>query len=117
MDYIIKAGSNILPAPTQVTSTDELLWSEDTGRTLAGEMIGDVIAEKKTISVKWEFLTDAEAGFICKNLMAGFFPVTFFDNGANTIEAYRSTITKEHIGRLSDGIYYYRSLTCDIVQK
>lgn len=117
MEYIIKAGSTILPAPTQMTSADELLWSSDTGRTLAGEMIGDVIAEKKTLSLKWEFLTAEDVANICSGLETGFFPVTFFDdNRRNTIDVYRSTITKEHLGNLGEH-YYYRSVTCDIVQR
>ena len=118
MEYILKAGNVILPAPVSITTADELIWSSDTGRTMSGLMIGDVIAEKKTISVKWEFLTASDTAIIKNNLCSGFFPLTLFDDGErNTIEVYRGTLTKEHLGNLGDGNYYYRSVTCDIVQR
>lgn len=118
MDYILKAGNVILPAPVAITTADELIWSSDTGRTLSGLMIGDVIAEKKTLSVQWGILTSDQVALIRNSLCSGFFPITFFDDNArNTIEVYRGTLTKEHLGELGDGIYYYRSVTCDIVQR
>lgn len=115
---IISAGSVGLPDPTSIAIDDEIIWSEDTGRNLSGIFIGDVIAEKKKVSVKWEFLRESEVLAIRNNVVKGFFPVTFYDDGANlTITAYRSTLSKESIGRLMDGIYWYRSVTVDIIQR
>ena len=81
-------------------------------------MVGDIIAEKKTLNVNWEVLTETEVSLIKSKLIAGFFPITFRDDGADiTINSYRGTMTKEHIGELGDGVYYYRSCTVSIIQR
>ena len=43
---ILWSGSTTLPAPTSLSVNDELIWTSDTGRTLAGLLVGDVVAEK-----------------------------------------------------------------------
>ena len=40
---ILKAGNVVLPAPSQISIEDEIIWTSDTGRTLSGQMFGDVI--------------------------------------------------------------------------
>lgn len=115
---ILKSGSVVLPAPVSLSVSDELIWTSDTGRTLSGYMIGDVVAEKKNLSIKWGMLTEDDIKLIKSRLIAGFFPLTFHDDGIDvTIEAYRGTLSKEHLGRLGDGQYWYRSATVDIIQR
>lgn len=117
-EAILKAGSVVLPAPVSLSIADELIWTADTGRTLSGKMTGDVVAEKKTVSIAWGILTEDEYLKIKRNLTRGFFPVTFRDDGGLiTINAYRGTLTKEVLGKLSDGIFYYKSATVDLVQQ
>ena len=41
---ILWSGNTTLPAPTEITVNDEIIWSSNTGRSTSGEMIGDVIA-------------------------------------------------------------------------
>ena len=57
---ILWSGSTTLPAPTSLSVNDEIIWTSDTGRTLAGLMVGAVVAQKKNLSIKWEFLTEAQ---------------------------------------------------------
>ena len=115
---MIEADGMELPAPVSIKVDDEILWSSSTGRALDGTMLGDVVAEKKTLSVTWGILTEMELALIKSKLVAGFFPVTFHDDGADiTITTYRGTLSKEQIGRLSDGIFYYRSASVSIVQQ
>ena len=57
---ILKSGDVVLPAPTSLTVSDEIIWTSDTGRTLSGTMVGDVVAEKKNLTIKWEFLTEEQ---------------------------------------------------------
>lgn len=115
---ILKSGSVVLPAPVSLSVSDELIWTSDTGRTLSGYMIGDVVAEKKNLSIKWGALTEDDIKLIKSRLIAGFFPLTFHDDGIDvTIEAYRGTLSKEHLGSLGDGQYWYRSATVDIIQR
>lgn len=115
---ILWAGSVTLPAPVAITVNDELIWSSDTGRTLSGLMVGDVVAEKKTLNVQWGVLTEAELVLIKNTLTAGFFPISFRDDGIEmTIESYRGTLSKEQLGWLGDGVFYYKSASVDIVQR
>lgn len=115
---ILKSGSTVLPAPVSISVNDEIIWSSDAGRLIDGTMAGDIIAEKKTLSIKWEYLTETEIALIKNTLVAGFFPFTFRDDGILiTIESYRGTLTKQHLGYIGDGIYYYRSASIDIIQR
>lgn len=115
---ILWSGGVILPAPVSLSVNDELIWTSDTGRTLSGYMVGDVVAEKKNVNIKWEYLTEAQVKTIKDTLIPGFFPVSFHDDGIDiTIESYRGTLSKEHIGDIGDGLYWYRSVSVDIVQR
>ena len=115
---ILSSGSTALPDPASISVNDEIIWSSDTGRTLSGMMIGDVVAEKKTVNIKWGILPEADVVLIKRVLIAGFLPFTFRDDGIKiTIESYRGTLAKEHLGYVGDGIYYYRSVSVDIIQR
>lgn len=115
---ILTANGVALPAPVSLSVDDEIIWSEDTGRTLDGTMVGDVIAQKKKLSIAWGVLNDEELAVIQRNLIAGFFPITFHDVGQTiTISSYRGTLSKEHIGPLGDGYYWYRSASVDLIQQ
>lgn len=115
---ILKAGDINLPDPVSISVSDEIIWTADTGRTLSGTMIGDVVAEKKNVSIKWGILPETEVALIKRNLIAGFFPFTFRDDGMEiTIESYRGTLTKEQMGWIGDGLFYYKSVSVDIVQR
>lgn len=116
--FALRCGDVSLPSPIKMTVSDEIIWSSDTGRTLDGTMIGDVVAEKKNIGIEWAWLTEEEAILIKDNLIAGFFPVTFRDYGVDvTIESYRGTISKDVGGYFGDGIFYYKSVSVDIIQR
>ena len=115
---ILWSGSTTLPAPVSISINDEIIWTSDTGRTLAGYMIGNPVAEKKTLSVKWGILTETEIKLIKKTLIPGYFPVSFYEDGIDiTISSYRGTLSKEQLGWLGDGIFYYKSASVDIIQR
>lgn len=115
---ILWSGSVVLPAPTSLSVNDELVWSSDTGRTLSARMMGDVVAEKKTASIRWEYITEEELKVIKNTLIRGFFPISFHDDGVDlTIESYRGTMSKEHLGYIGDGKYYYKTVTVDVIQR
>ena len=104
---ILWSGSTVLPAPTSLSVNDEIIWTSDTGRTLSGLMIGSVVAQKKNLSIKWEYLTESQVKVIKNILVPGFFPLSFHDDG----------IDKEHLGYIGDGIYWYKSVSVDIIQR
>lgn len=115
--FLLKCGDDNLPGPTKMTVNDEIIWSSDTGRTLDGTMMGDVVTEKKNINIGWEWLTEKEAALIKNSIITGFFAITFRDYGTEiTIESYRGTINKEFGGEYA-GITYYKSVSVDVVQR
>lgn len=115
---ILSVNGVELPAPTSITVDDEIIWSSNTGRSSSGIMIGDVVANKKTLNIKWGVLREEEISKIKNNLISGFFPLTFRDDGIDiTIDTYRGTLSKEQIGLLTDGIFWYKSASVKIVQK
>ena len=70
-----------LPSPTLLKVDNEIIWSSTTGRTSTGKMVGDVIAEKKTVDITWECLRDADLTVIRKTMKAGFFEFWLPDCG------------------------------------
>ena len=115
---ILRAGGIVLPSPVSLTINDELIWSEETGRTLSGLMVGEIIDEKKNISIKWGFMTEEDMLLIRRNMASNFFPFTFHDDGIDmTIESYRGTLSKEVLGNLGDGYFWYRSVSVDVIQR
>lgn len=106
-----------LPSPTAFNVNDEIIWSADTGRLYHGDMFGSVVNEKKTISIKWEFLPAIDVMTIKRNCCAGFFTFTYYDGSTwQTIQVYRGTITQERM-HTTGVTTYYRSVTLDIIEK
>lgn len=115
---ILRCDNQELPAPVSIKVDDEIIWSSSTGRALDGTMLGDVVAEKKTLSINWGILKEDEMALIKNKLIARSFPITFHDDGQDiTITSYRGTLSKEVIGELDDGIFYYRSASVSIIQQ
>ncbi len=115
----IRCGSTNLPEPSEISTSDEIIWSANTGRSSeTGKMIGDVIAKKKTINITWRMITAAQASTIFNCMPGGFFSITFRDYGTETtITGYRGTIEKESLGYIGDGVYYYKSLKVSVIQQ
>ena len=113
----ISYGLDELPSPVEISIDDEIIWSSDSGRDLSGLFAGDVIAEKKTISITWGVLDEEEVQLIQDILKAGYIPLTFRDVGGYvTIDAYRGTLSKVLLGEYGD-VLYFKSVTCKIIQR
>lgn len=115
---ILKAGSVVLPAPVQMSVEDQIIWTSETGRTLSGNMVGDVLAEKKSIKIDWGMLPEEDVILIKQYLTTGFYPVTFHDDGIDlTIEVYRGALSKVHKGYIGDGHYWYSSVSVSLIER
>lgn len=119
MAAVFKAGGTTLPSPVKVTTSNEIIWSSNTGRsTESGKLIGDVIANKRTVDVEWGILTEAQVKTICNALPDGFFSFSFRDDGEDlTITVYRGTIKKEQLGYIGDGTLYYKNASVSLIQQ
>ena len=117
MGIIIKANGVTLPSPVEMTASNEIIWSSNTGRSPTGKMIGDVIAEKETFAITWGVLTQTEFNLIKNNLAAGFLPFTVtIDGSPTTITQYRGTLTREFLGTYG-GVTYYKEAQVSIIQQ
>lgn len=117
MGIVIKAGNVTLPSPDTITTSHEVIWSANTGRSTSGKMIGDVIAEKITFAIQWGVLTKAQKDLIRNNLSSGFHPFTVTEDGTSTtIDAYRSTLTFDTLGT-AGGVTYYKNMQVSIIQQ
>lgn len=113
----ISVGGVSLPSPVSISESNEILWSEDTGRTLSGQMVGDVIAEKRKLSVKWAFLWQGDVETIMNHLISGFFSVTYSSaGGSHTMTAYRGSISTEQ-AIPQNGKILYKSVSVDLIER
>lgn len=103
-----------LPAPVSMSVGDEIIWSENAGRVTSGRMVGTVIAEKRTVAISWGVLTKAEVDRIESKIPKGFVKLYIL---GEKYEVYRGALTKEVLGYIGDGIFYYRSAATDIVER
>lgn len=115
-----------LPSPTKVNVTREILWSSSTGRSVkTGEMIGAVVATKRTMEVEWTNITASEYETIRNALYAGFFGPVYYNtsDGGEIIKmtkAYRSNFTEDDKGFVktpSGYTHYYTSVKVSIIEK
>ena len=107
----IYAGSSAsslveLPSPVDLKRSDELIWSENTGRAQSGtnkaKMIGDVVAVKNTYNIKWGVLTETELNSIRTHLPRGFF--------------YFAAATSSSAAQSNASSYYRSEIQYDIIQ-
>lgn len=124
----IYAGSSagamtLLPSPVSLTPSNEIIWSENTGRAQSGadkaKMIGDVVDEKQTYTIHWGILTQAEYDLIKSRLVPGFF---WFGVGTSSASAaasarryYRSNITAEIMAVGSE--VYYKDAEVSVIEQ
>lgn len=102
--------NDMLPSPTNLESTMEQIWSENTGRAQSGsnkaKMIGDSVAEKNTYQITWDMLTQAQFNKIKQKLTPGFF---YFGLGSYDKETDTATPPSD-VGR-----YYRSEIKFDII--
>lgn len=111
---LASAAGEELPSPVALSIGDEVIWSENTGRTSSGYAVGTAIAEKKTVTITWGILSKAEIEKIEAAIPKGFIKIYIL---GQMYEVYRGTLTKEVMGYIGDGIFYYRNASTDIVER
>lgn len=118
------AGSlTLLPSPTEVKPSHEIIWSEDTGRAQAGvnraKMIGSVVDEKMSYSVQWGIISGTEFNLIKSKLAPGFFYFAVATSAssaqANAKSFYRSEISYDFLQVGST--VYYKNVAVQVIQQ
>ena len=94
----LKINGTLVRSPKTggITRKSEKVWSKNTGRTTSGRMQGTIVAIKKTISISWPPLTQAEQELIeslvsNKNLPFATLEITRPDGSTESIECYFGT--------------------------
>ncbi len=113
----------LLPSPTEVKPSHEIIWSEDTGRAQAGvnkaKMIGSVVAEKMSYSCQWGIISETEFNLIKTKLAPGFFyfavSPTLSSAKANAKPFYRDAITYDILQVGSQ--VYYNNVAVTVIQQ
>ena len=117
MAVSVKAGGSLLPSPAEMSVSDEIIWSANTGRTASGRMLGDAVAEKRTVALRWGVLTAAELGLIRGKLTSGFCTVTVTVDGESvSMSCYRGTLTAAVLGTYG-GVTYYSDVRVNLIQQ
>lgn len=115
--FQIKINGTVMPAPIQISDTDEIIWSADSGRTESGTMVGTAIASKRTFTITWGVLDYQQVALLRSKAVAGFFTLSITDDsGTETITCYRSTLTKSWLG-CGGGKRYYKDVTAAFIQR
>lgn len=118
----LSIGSKDLASPVNIETTDEILWSDSTGRSVkTGEMMGAVIATKRTLNITWNFITEGEMSKIKAVMPAGYFGPVKYQTTKNEaiqtlIQAYRGNITAVSAGCIG-GTHYYSSVKVTIIER
>ena len=111
---ILQVGGVRLPAPVTIAENNEIIWSSDTGRVLSGKMTGDVVAEKVTLNITWQFLPASGVELIESSLVAGFFTIKYL---GRELEVYRGKIAKDVLGDMGNGELWYRSVSVSLIER
>lgn len=117
------SGVTLLPSPTDVKPSQEIIWSEDTGRAQAGvnraKMIGSVVDTKTTYQIQWGVITHDQLLEIFAKLRPGFFYFAVATNidtaRANAKSFYRSEITYD-ILPIGNAVYY-KDVAVSVIQQ
>jgi hypothetical protein len=116
----------ILPSPTNIVRTDEIIWASGTGRNASGKMVGDLKARKRTYEVQWGVLTSDEMNTLRSSLRhttakvkkSGYFYFAVASNledaKATAVNVYRSEIKADMFTSGSDT--YYKDVSVSLIQ-
>ena len=103
--------------PQTIVASKEIIWSSNTNRNTAGNTIGTVITQKRTVDLEWSNLTEADVRTIENAMPAGFFRFQFYDAVNVDMTVYRGALKKVHMGYVGDGTYYYKSVSVTLIEK
>lgn len=109
------------PAFAGITIKVEPIWASNTGRSITGKMLGDIICEKTTVEVKWPPLLFWEAGrlFSAISNAGAFFDFRYRDFAATAWKVktvYASAMPRNLYG-LAANLQRYTGITCTFIEQ
>ncbi len=118
----IKINGRSIPVPDEngFSVTKNKLWSQNTGRTASGKMVGDITAVKYTLSFSWQLLTQSEISNLEAAVgSAAFFPVTFPKEGdmSSVTKSFYSADMTYGIKTIKRGAAYYSDVKLELIEQ
>lgn len=116
----LKINGKEMPTPdANISFNKEPLWSSNAGRTASGLFVGDIVAEKRTVSFSFSQLTAEEISLI-ENELNTFYNVDFVNplNPAERIEfeCYRPPRSFP-LKRVRNGLATFDTFTLDCIER
>lgn len=111
-----------IPAPDKngFKRTKNKLWSANTGRTASGKMVGDIVAVKYSLTIKWSELTSSDVTEIENAVSSSaFFPVVFPAEGTGeelTKNFYAADLTYD-TKIVINGEEIYKDFTIELIEQ
>lgn len=122
MDGYLKLNGVNMPSPKLegVTFTPEKIWSKNTGRTASGDMVGDIVVIKDTISIEFPPLSPAEiekVEAVVSNKGLPFFSFDFCDGYKVIKKTVYAGSPSRKLYSVVDGMNYYTGYRIELVEK
>lgn len=112
------------PALNGITITKEKIWSKNAGRGTAGKMMGDIVAVKYKIQIKWPILSQEETALVdgvLSDESKPFFDMKFKDPKSKTGNYVTKTVyagTPTYpVYSYVDGLPRYVGVAVDLVEQ
>lgn len=119
---VLYINNKLMPTPSSLSISKNLIWSANTGRASTGEMVGDIVAIKYKLILTWNHLTQDEVALIDAAVnSATFFPVKFIDPASSsgafkTIQAQVGTPTYP-VYSYAFAVPRYAGIGLDLIEK
>uniref|UniRef100_A0AAU8B7D2 Uncharacterized protein n=1 Tax=Dulem virus 39 TaxID=3145757 RepID=A0AAU8B7D2_9CAUD len=105
MAFLSIAGTDFSDIVATLSSTHEPIWSEDTGRTLTAQTVGDIVAYKWKLQIKTRPLKQEEIAELLEALeSAPFIPCSFIPTNKKSKAMVKATF---YSGSATAEIYTY----------
>lgn len=119
---VLKLNGKNMPTPDEsgIVMNYEPLWSSNSGRTASGLFVGDIVAEKKTVTFTFSSLSNEDISMI-ENELNTFYEVDFVNplNPKERIQftAYRPPRSFPLRKIRKDGTSRFDSFTLDCIER
>lgn len=116
---VIVGGTTLPSGLVSLKRSDELLWSEGTGRAAgSGQMVGSVVAKKQTYTLEWGPLASSQYAIVRNAAGNGFVSLSITIDGAAfaNCTVYRGKVDGELMG-IYGGSAWYRGVVLELVER
>lgn len=116
----LKFDGVVMPTPSDVKFENNKIWSDNTGRSADGRLVGDIICIKKKIYITWTHLNGSQVDLInsfISNQSRPFFDVTVLDETFtyNTYNVYAGDVSYETLS-WDGGMQFTKNVTVNLIE-